>query len=160
MIKFTLYCLLMTIPVLVGINVCLATPVSVSRYATLAIENSQEKTHLLQQVIQIKFPKNCTTVGEAMHFLLQFSGYHLAKPANLTASAKARLNQPLPAITRQVGPGTLQAIISILIGPSYQQLIDPAHRLIGFQLYPRYQSLYNPNANLYHAPIELNGEQQ
>lgn len=119
--------------------------VIIGRYLTVNAKPHHSQQHLLQQQIQIKFPENILTVKQAMEFMLQFSGYRLA-PFNQTGrDVKAMLEQPLPEIDRTFGPVSLQEGLVTLAGGAFYLLIDPVHRLVSFEIRPRYSGLYEKN---------------
>jgi type IV pili sensor histidine kinase/response regulator len=50
---------------------------------------------------------------------------------------------PLPAVLREHGPVTVQAGLETLAGPTYCLVVDHVHRLVSFELIPRYRALPN-----------------
>ena len=119
-----------------------ASNITIGRYLSVAAKAQNDQAHLLQQHIQITFPQNILSIQDAMQFILQFSGYRLCDVKNLNASARAMLRQPLPEVDRTLGPMTLEQGLQTLAGNMFYILLDPIHRLIGFQLKPAYRDLY------------------
>lgn len=127
------------------LNLCgtsFANTISIGRYLTVAAKPLPAQQHLLSQQIQIKFPENIFTVKQAIEFLLQFRGFRLASLQSMQPAAKAMLDQPLPEVDRTLGPMRLEDALLTLGGSPFYLLVDPVHRLVAYQLKPKYQSLY------------------
>ena len=43
------------------------------------------------------------------------------------------LELPLPAVHRRIEPMPLQTVMGLMIGPAFQLIQDPVHRLIAFE---------------------------
>jgi type IV pili sensor histidine kinase/response regulator len=113
-----------------------ADEVQVGRYSTLPALPSEEQSSLLAVMATITFAKGATTVGKALREVLHGSGYRLA---DLSASAPALgqlLTLPLPRVHHSLGPMHLNDAIQTLVGPAFELVEDPVHRLIGFALCP------------------------
>lgn len=121
-----------------------ARTISIGRYVAVPEKPRHEQTHLLAQQIQIIFPQNVLTIGEALQFMLQFSGYHLVNTKQLSQATQVMLKQRLPEIDRKLGPVNLLQGLMVLAGPPFIVLVDPVHRLVGFQLKPNDQYLFDP----------------
>ncbi len=128
------------------INTALAEEVSIGRYLSVEAKPLKGQRQLLQQQIQVQFPTNILTIKQAIEFILQFSGFHLAKPDSLSESVRERLQQFLPEVDRVLGPMTLEQALLTLTGEPFYLLLDPIHQLIGFELMPRYSDLYETSA--------------
>jgi type IV pili sensor histidine kinase/response regulator len=114
----------------------------VGRYSTLEPIAPHHQTHLLETVVQVRFPeRRVQTTGEAIRHLLARSGYALAAPEASDPALAALLALPLPAVQRELGPVTVQAGLETLAGPAYCLVIDHVHRLVSFELVPRYRAL-------------------
>lgn len=122
------------------------TVTPVGRYLSVENQTLPAQTNLLQQTFQVKFPPTVKTVGEAMQYLLRFSGYSLVNYKYLPSEAQALLIQPLPQVDRNIGPLNLQKGLITLAGEPFGLLVDPVHRLISLRLKPAYQSIYHVNA--------------
>ena len=128
-----------------------ANNISIGRYLSVAAKPQNDQQRLLQQQIQIKFPQNILTIQKAVGFVLQFSGYRLADLKQMNHSARDMLGQPLPVVDKTFGPMTLEQGLTTLSGNAFYLLIDPIHRLVAFQVNPRYRNLYEK----YEKPIPL-----
>jgi len=100
---------------------------------------------LLQQTFQVSFPVRVITVGHAMQYLLNSSGYALAPNAGGYPLAKTMLARPLPIVDRNFGPLTIEQGLQTLAGPHFQMVVDPVNRLVAFRLKPSLAELYNVN---------------
>src|SRR5437016_1484115 len=76
----------------------------VGRYLTVFNKSTIPQVDLLSQIVQVHFPQNIQTVGDAMNYLLQWSGYSLVIEANRSKALKIILAKPLPLIDRELGP--------------------------------------------------------
>ncbi len=57
--------------------VVFASEIQVGRYATVRALPTQEQVQLLSAIVNVVFPASVITVGQAMHYLLEPSGYRL-----------------------------------------------------------------------------------
>lgn len=111
-----------------------ASEVQVGRYSALRALPTVAQADLLSTTITARFPERIQTVGEAVRYLLQRSGYRLADH-HVANSVTADLpGLPLPTVHRNLGPITLQQALETLIGPVFRLVLDPVHRLIAFEL--------------------------
>ena len=81
----------------------------------------------------VRFPKRIQTLGEAVRYLLQRSGYRLATAEAIGPDTVALFALPLPAVHRSLGPMTLRDALETLAGPAFHLVQDPVHRLITFE---------------------------
>lgn len=110
-----------------------ANAVQTGRYSILTAKPTEAQVELLATTVMIRFPQRIQTVGEAVHYLLQRSGYRLVPADFLDPEAAALLALPLPAVHRSLGPMTLRDALTTLAGPAFQLVQDPVHRLMTFQ---------------------------
>ena len=114
----------------------------VGRYSTLEPVAPSHQTHLLETVVQVRFPEQgVQTTGEAIRYLLARSGYALAAAEASDPALASLLGLPLPEVQRELGPVTVAAGLQTLAGPAYCLVVDHVHRLISFELAPRYRGL-------------------
>lgn len=124
----------------------------IGRYMTAQDGPKPEQLDLLKQEMQVKFPDSVKTIGDAMNYLLQYSGYSLV-PSDIQSDAlKKTLNKPLPTIDRSFGPMKLDEGLKVLAGPVFDLVQDPLNRVVDFKLKPAYSKLYekktpSPGAN-------------
>ena len=90
--------------------------IPVSRYQSVAELAPLNQRHLLQQTVQLTFPAQVLTVGDALHYLLRPSGYQLGTGQGSSGLILEVLQQPLPVVHRQLGPITLKAGLQLLLG--------------------------------------------
>lgn len=111
-----------------------AKDVQIGRYSLLAATPTEAQANLLATTITVSFPARIVTVGEAVQYLLQRSGYRLAAGHVVAPEAEHLLTLPLPAVHRHFGPVTLMQGLEALVGPAFRLVQDPVHRLISFDL--------------------------
>ncbi len=110
-----------------------ASEVQVGRYSLHAASPTAAQTDLLVTTVTLQFPKRIQTVGEAVGYLLQRSGYRLADVETIGPDTVSLFALPLPAVHRSLGPMTLHDALKTLAGPAYRLVQDPVHRLITFE---------------------------
>jgi len=115
----------------------------VGRYLTVSQIPLVGQADLLSQTFEVRFPNNINTIGDAINYLLHFSGYRLIETRKLCPAAQSLLIQPLPEIDRNLGPLSLKDGLLTLAGEPFQLIVDPVHRLISFSLKPSYAKIYN-----------------
>ncbi len=123
---------------LVGVNATIApqlqaNEIQVGRYSLLATTPTEAQVELLAATVTVQFPERIQTVGEAVPYLLQSSGYRLATAEAIRPDTVALFELPLPAVHRSLGPMTLRDALEILAGPAFHLVQDPVHRLISFE---------------------------
>ena len=111
----------------------------VSRYLTVSNKPKLSQTNLLSQSVQVRFTRNIQTIGDAMNYLLRFSGYSLIHETQMSMALKILLSKPLPIIDRELGPVTLSDGLITLSGPAFYLTQDPVNRVVDFKLKPEYQ---------------------
>ena len=111
-----------------------AAEIQVGRYSTQPLMATAAQADLLSTTITLTFPARVYTVGEAVQYLLQRSGYRLAAEAVIEPATADLLALPLPAVHRSLGPMTLMQALETLAGPVFHLIHDPVHRLISFEL--------------------------
>ena len=135
------YCWLILVFVYAVVGACVivspplhASEVQVGRYSALRALPTVAQADLLSTTITARFPERIQTVGEAVRYLLQRSGYRLADHNVANSVMADLLGLPLPTVHRNLGPITLQQALATLIGPVFRLVLDPVHRLIAFEL--------------------------
>ncbi len=111
-----------------------ASEVQVGRYSTLRAMPTAAQADLLSTTIAVRFPERIQTLGEAVHYLLQRSGYRLADHLAASPATADLLALSLPAVHRNLGPILLKQALETLAGPVFRLVQDPVHRLISFEL--------------------------
>ena len=110
-----------------------ANEVQVGRYSMLSATPTEAQADLLATTIKVQLPKRIHTIGEAIHYLLQRSGFRLAGSEAMAPETIVLFDLPLPAVHRNLGPISLRKALETLAGPAYQLVQDPMHRLIAFE---------------------------
>jgi len=110
-----------------------AKDLQVGRYSLITVAPTEAQAALLAAIITVRFPERIQTVGEAVPYLLQRSGYRLATAESIGPDTAALFTLPLPAVHRSLGPMTLRDALAILAGPAFHLVQDPVHRLITFE---------------------------
>jgi len=110
-----------------------ANEVQVGRYSMLSATPTEAQADLLATSIQVQLPKRIHTIGEAIHYLLQRSGFRLAASEAMAPDTTVLFDLPLPAVHRNLGPISLRKALETLAGPAFQLVQDPMHRLIAFE---------------------------
>ncbi len=126
---------------IVFVKTCLAdnNVTQVGRYITISNQTKLSQTNLLSQLVQVRFTRNIQTIGEAMNYLLRFSGYSLVPEPKMNSALKITLKKPLPIIDRELGPITLSNGLKTLVGPAFYMTQDPVNRIVDFKLKPEYK---------------------
>jgi conjugative transfer region protein (TIGR03748 family) len=111
---------------------------SVGRYLTISNKPLPQQRDLLSQTIQMRFPPNVKTVGDAVNHILRYSGYSLIAANQRSTDLKNTLQKPLPLVDRGFGPMTLRDALTTLIGPAFALAEDPLNREVDFRLKPNF----------------------
>ncbi len=110
-----------------------ANDIQVGRYSLFAATPTESQAELLATTITARFPERIQTVGEAVPYLLQRTGYRLATAESIGPDTAALFALPLPAVHRSLGPMMLKDALETLAGPAFHLVQDPVHRLITFE---------------------------
>ena len=103
-----------------------------ARYTTAAALPDPATNSPLAVVAQIRFPREAVaTVGDALHYLLLRTGYRVGET---DAAAAALLALPLPEAHREIGPYSVQAIASVLVGAAYELQVSEIDRRLDVAL--------------------------
>lgn len=101
------------------------------RYTLVSTEPTTEQRDLLAQIIDVSIPSNLNpSVQEAMHYVLQRSGYSLCPAAE---PVKILFTRPLPAAHYRLGPISLRSALQVLAGPAWQLTTDEVSRSVCFE---------------------------
>lgn len=111
----------------------------VSRYSIANTTVSPDLQNPLTVVVDVTYPPNVLTVGDAVRYLLRDSGYSLAKGVNAPNEQRILLSLPLPAAQRKTGRVELLTALMFLADPAYRLVIDKLHRQIAFTAMAEYQ---------------------
>ncbi|MDX1252269.1 MAG: conjugal transfer protein [Gammaproteobacteria bacterium] len=111
-----------------------ASSMQVARYSVMPPTATSAQADLMAVIINVRFPQQVSTVGEALDFLLRRSGYRLVDTDSPAMAILQAL--PLPAVHRQLGPLTLNNALLTLAGSAYRLSVDPLHRTLSFNAAP------------------------
>ncbi|MEA3241818.1 MAG: pili assembly chaperone [Pseudomonadota bacterium] len=110
-----------------------ANDIQAGRYFLLAATPTEAQAELLATTMTVRFPERIQTVGEAVRYLLQRSGYRLAMAESIGPDTASLFALPLPAVHRSLGPMALRNALETLAGPAFHLVQDPVHRLVTFE---------------------------
>lgn len=121
------------------LNNCIAAEntTQISRYMTVKNRARFEQMDLMAQIVQIRFPQNVKTIGEAVNYILRFSGFALSDCKN-NQGLRVMLSKPLPLVDRDIGPISLREALLILVGPGFTLETDSINREVNFKLKENY----------------------
>ena len=112
-----------------------ANVTQISRYATVENKPLAAQVNPLLTVQRIHFPKQVVTVGDAMTYWMQHSGFKLASVDQLPSALKTLMLAPLPQVDRTLGPLTIQDGLTVLVGQEVFALSqNPLTRTVNFKL--------------------------
>lgn len=108
------------------------------RYLSIANKPSSEQQDLLSQTIQVRFPQSVQTIGDAMNYLLRYSGYSLVLEARQSDALKTTLKKPLPFVDREFQVVPLREALATLAGPAFTLVQDDLNREVDFHIKPSF----------------------
>lgn len=108
------------------------------RYLSVVDKPSQEQQYLLSQTIQVRFPQIVQTIGDAMNYLLRYSGYSLVEEAHQNTALKITLQKPLPLVDREFQIVSLRDALTTLAGPVFTLVQDDLNREVDFHVKPNF----------------------
>ncbi len=116
-----------------------ANVTQINRYATVQNKPLAAQLNPLLAVQQVHFSQDIKTVGQAMMYWLNYSGFHLASIDKQPPSLQAVMRQSLPQVDRNLGPLTVKDGLEVLAGQQVFSLIqDPLLREVNFKLKPAF----------------------
>ena len=115
--------------------------VQTGRYTAVAPVATEAQQEPLQAIVTVEFPESVTTLRAAVQHLLAGTGYALSDVLYWDVEVFGLFDRPLPEVQRTLGPITVLVALKTLAGPAFRVVIDPVHRLIGFELDPTARAL-------------------
>nr|WP_115704627.1 hypothetical protein [Legionella sainthelensi] len=110
----------------------------INRYATVSNKPLTAQINPLKAVQQMHFPLSIQTIGDAVNYWLRYSGYHLAPKEKQSESLQKVFQQPLPQVSRNLGPLQIEDGLTVLVGQNLFKLKqDDLLREINFSLLAR-----------------------
>lgn len=101
------------------------------RYALVELTPTDGQRDLMQQAIDVSIPAAANaTVGDALRYVLQRSGYRLCDDG--TAPTSTLYGLPLPAAHEHLGPLMLRDALTILAGPRWTLQVNERMREVCF----------------------------
>lgn len=101
-------------------------------YTLVTTRPTLEQRQPLYQLVNVQIsPALHATVGEALHHVLQRSGYALCADS---AAVDRLFRRPLPAVQHQFGPISLLDALTIIGGPAWRLDVDPVDRTVCYAL--------------------------
>lgn len=124
---------------LLALSTQAANVTQINRYATVENKPLTAQINPLLAVQHIHFPQEIKTVGQAMTWWLQYSGFTLASQDKQSQSLQIVMRQTLPQIDRNLGPLTVKEGLEVLAGKQVFTLVhDPLLREVNFKLKPAF----------------------
>jgi len=105
----------------------------VDRYSVVATGPTAGQRDLLAVTAVISIPNDIDSLGDALRWILQDSGYRLAANPVMTEEVRIMLELPLPAVHRRFEPMPLKTVMGLMVGPAFYVVQDSVHRLIAFE---------------------------
>lgn len=104
----------------------------VSRYTSIKTAPSSEQSNPLLTVVSFSFPPAVQTVGQAITYTLEQTGYTIVDASDLPEQAKIMMSLPLPNIQRRFQYVSVKNALAALAGDAFMLLVDPIRRQISF----------------------------
>lgn len=105
---------------------------TISRYTSISTTPEVDQINPLMTVVSFAFPPTVTTVGQAVTYTLEQTGYSLVDASKLPDAAKIMLALPLPSIQRRFRYVTVQTALKTLAGTAFVLMVDPINRQVTF----------------------------
>ena len=98
------------------------------RYTLQPQNPTPEQLDLLTTVVETQFPESIATVGGAIDYLLERSGYRLIT----TEPTAAGMSLPLPKVHQHIGPLNLRDALQTIAGPALKLRENVESRVVWF----------------------------
>lgn len=103
-----------------------------SRYVKINVDSDIQQRNPLKTIVNIRYPNSIKTVGQAITYSLDRSGYVMPNSKGLSESVRILLSRPLPRIHNEFKFVTLESLLKTLAGEAFSLLVDPVSREINF----------------------------
>ncbi len=113
----------------------------IDRYTLQSLHPTSQQQDLMSVVVHIEFPASVATVGDAIDYLLQQSGYSLK--GSTSRNLGEMMNKPLPRVHRSIGPTELRMALVTLVGKPWKVVENPLERTIDFELSGGYDDFHD-----------------
>lgn len=104
----------------------------VSRYTSISTAPSVDQSNPLLTVVSFAFPPAVQTVGQAISYVLDQTGYTIVETEDLPEQAKIMMSLRLPNIQRKFKFVSVKNALSALAGDAFKLLVDPVRRQVTF----------------------------
>ena len=120
-----------------------AEHVVTDRYTVVRLAPEKYQVEPLTAVIQVKFPGQILSAEQAVHYILDESGYELVERSIWTPEMVIMLGNNLPLVQRDLTktPMTVIDVLGVIAGPAFNVIRDPLRRKISFELKAEYRGL-------------------
>ena len=109
--------------------------VQTDRYSTAVAKPTAAQCDPLSSIISVSFSPNINTIGDAMTYLLRYTGYQLIPYNKQSVAEKIMLQQSLPWVDRHFDKITLRDALQILAGQTtFDVKQNTLHRWVYFRL--------------------------
>jgi len=115
--------------------------VQTDRYTKIKIAPKAEQLAPLDVVVDVKFPMQIITIENAIHYLLEESGFELIQKELRPKEMSIMLANRLPAVHRDLTPMMLKDALNVLLGKHFRLIYDPLRRKVSFVLLQEYKGL-------------------
>ena len=116
--------------IIASANVHADDPIRLARYTLQSATAEASQLDLLAALIEIEFPPQIETAGDAIDYVLLRSGYRRIE----TPDARKAMDLPLPRAHRKIGPLDLRSAIKTLAGQPWHLHEDAIQRVIWLTL--------------------------
>lgn len=103
-----------------------------SRYTKINVNSEMQQRNPLKTIVSMKFPPSIKTVGQALSYSLDMSGYTIPNSKGLTKETRILMSRKLPRIHQEFKFVTMENLLKTLSGNAYTLLIDPIEREVNF----------------------------
>lgn len=103
-----------------------------SRYTSINTAPSRDQSNPLLTVVSFAFPPSVKTVGQAINYTLEQTGYSLVDASDMPEQAKIMMTLPLPNVQRKFQYVEVKSALASLAGDAFRMLVDPIRRQITF----------------------------
>ena len=116
-------------------NVYATNQIQVNQFTSVSTKPTLAQREPLLAISEFKFSPKIKTVGQAIHQVLEDTGYSLVSVSKLSSIVQEVLKKPLPVTQRELGPITVSEALKVLIGDDvFYMRIDHLNRLVTFKL--------------------------
>ncbi|WP_232199237.1 hypothetical protein [Thioalkalivibrio sp. ALE20] len=103
------------------------------RYLSAPNAPTHAQAEPLQVKVKVSIPSSAEHVGGALKHVLARSGYRLQDVNDADPAMRVLLTRPLPQVHRELGPMSLEQVLTTLAGDPWRLVVDPTSRLVTFE---------------------------